>query len=207
VLRLSDAEAEDAAVALCTQMYQAGEADKAIGGLRGIVAQGRPRAAGLAAFNLGVILEERGDVAGAREAYESALEAPVAQVAASAALNLGNLYARHGQPFQLYWAQALLQRAMTAEDTELVGMAAVGLGWVLAKLDQRDAALAAWRQAIDSGQPEEANAAQLQMGAHLSLWGRTDEATAVLEAVIQSGHPGFAPKARACLDHIRQRPT
>jgi tetratricopeptide (TPR) repeat protein len=173
--------------------------------LRTIVAQSRPLPAAMAAFNLGVILYERGDLPGAIKAYESALEAPDPKLAAQAALNLGNLYAQHGQPFQLYWAKALLQRVMAVDDTELVGMAAVGLGWVMAKLDERYGALATWQQAIEAGHPDDVNAARFQMGTHLSLWGRSDEAIVTFEAVVESGHAGFAPKARACLDELQRR--
>jgi tetratricopeptide (TPR) repeat protein len=207
VLRMTDAEAEDMAIAVSTQMYQAGDVQGAVTSLRTIVAQGRPGPAAVAAFNLGVILEERGDLFGAQEAYEAALEAPDAKLAAQAALNLGNLFAQHGQPFQLYWAKALLLRVMDVEDPELVGMAAVGLGWVLAKLDEREAALATWQRAVDSGQAEDAHRAQLQMGAFLALWDRKPEAVAALEAVVRSGHPELAPKAQASLDHLRSEPS
>jgi Flp pilus assembly protein TadD len=64
--------ADDLSIALAAQEHGKGRTRRAEQILREVIAGGRP-ARGLAALNLGILLERRGDVAGARDAYGIAL--------------------------------------------------------------------------------------------------------------------------------------
>ncbi len=102
-----------------------------------------------AAFNLGVLLEERGDLAGAEAAYRRADEAGHG----AAASNLGVLLEERGASAQ---AEAAYRRAVGRGDAT----AAFNLGVVLEERGELAGAEAAYRRADERGSGEVANLAR-----------------------------------------------
>jgi tetratricopeptide (TPR) repeat protein len=197
VVGVTDAEAMQVAMALAGEQAEAGHTAAAEATFRQAMASGEAEVAGSAAFNLGILLEQRGDLDGAADAYRSAVARADTPTAAKAALNLGNMAAAGGD---LETAATLLRRAMDdGEEAEVMPRAATGLGWVLARQGHSEKALATWKRAIESRNVYESRSALLQTGAHLAQWGRTDEALAAFSLQVKLGHPEFAPKAQACI--------
>jgi tetratricopeptide (TPR) repeat protein len=93
-LRVDDAE--DLLIGMAKTELEQGRTARAEQILREVLDRGR-QARGLAALNLGILLQERGDLAGARQAYETALASEDHLAAGAAALNLGHLLATDGE--------------------------------------------------------------------------------------------------------------
>ena len=74
-----------------------------------------------AAVNLGVLLEEQGDVAGARAAYQQAIDSGHADVAPMAAVGLGELLKEQGD---VAGARAAYQQAIDSGHADAAPMAA-----------------------------------------------------------------------------------
>ena len=77
-----------------------------------------------AVFNLGELLEQQGDVEGAKVAYQQALASEHAKVAPWAAFNLGGLLAEQGA---VEGAQAAYQRAIKSGHPDWASRAAHSL--------------------------------------------------------------------------------
>ena len=69
-----------------------------------------------AAFNLGVLLEKQGDVAGARAAYQRAIDSGKPDYALMAAVNLGMVLGKQGD---VAGARAAYQRAIDSRAPRL----------------------------------------------------------------------------------------
>ncbi len=100
------------------------------------------------ANNLGLQLAEQGDVAGARAAYQLAIDSDHHDQAPRAAFNLGVLLAEK----DVAGARAAYQRAIDSGHAEWAPMAARNLGLLLSEHHDVAGARAAYQRAIDSGQ-------------------------------------------------------
>jgi tetratricopeptide (TPR) repeat protein len=201
VVTATEAETELIAVHLATQAATGNDPDVGVDGLRTIMRQGGAPARGLAGFNLGQILQLRGDLAGARDAYRATADGPDAETASMSALNLGILLYENGE---VEPAKTMLSRAMESDHAEAGPKAAYNLGGLLAREGETDEGMRMLQRAVDSGHPDEARGALTQLGALLALQGRVAEARSAFESVIDSKHPEFAPVAKACLDDLSE---
>jgi tetratricopeptide (TPR) repeat protein len=77
--------------------------------LQRVAHSGQPEMAPMAAYNLGVLLQEQGDVTGAQVAYRQAIDSGHPDQAPRAAINLGNLLAEQGD---VAGARAAFQQAI-----------------------------------------------------------------------------------------------
>jgi tetratricopeptide (TPR) repeat protein len=130
---------------------------KTLRGARGAGADGRPahhsrlpEVAPAAAYNLGQLLAEQGDVAGARTAYQQAIDSGHPDWAPEAAYNLGLMLRRQGD---VTGARTAYQQAIDSGHREAAPTAGVGLGLFLAEQGDVAGARTAYQQAIDSGHP------------------------------------------------------
>ena len=152
-----------------------------------------------AAFNLGVLLAEQGDLAGAKAAYQRAIDSGHAEWAPKAAVNLGWLLEKQGD---LAGAKIAYQRAIDSGHPKWAPHAAVNLGWLLEKQGDLAGAKAAWQRAIDSGQraidsglPEWTPMAAFNLGLLLAEQGDLAGAKIAYQRAIDSGLPEWAPMA------------
>ena len=99
------------------------------------------------------LLHKQGAFAGARDAYQTALDSQIPELASIAAFGLGDLLALHGD---LDAAHAYFLRVIEAGDPDHVPHAANSLGLLLASHGQTDAARTYYRHAIDTGHLEAA---------------------------------------------------
>jgi tetratricopeptide (TPR) repeat protein len=199
VMVATEAETELIAVHLATKAATSNEPEVGLDGLRTIMREGSPPARGLAGFNLGQILQLRGDLDGAGQAYRVTADGPDAETAAMAALNLGILLYENGE---VEPAKTMLGRAAESDHAEAGPKAAYNLGGLLAREGETEAGMQMLERAVDSGHPDESRGALTQLGALLALQGRVDEARSAFVEVIDSKHPEFAPVAKACLDDL-----
>src|SRR6266487_5231192 len=77
--------------------------------LQRVAHSGQPEMAPMAAYNLGVLLQEQGDVTGAQVAYRQAIDSGHPDQAPRAAISLGNLLAEQGD---VAGARAAFQQAI-----------------------------------------------------------------------------------------------
>lgn len=109
-----------------------------------------------ATANLGVLLLEEGDLAGAQAAFERAIASRDANAAPSAAVNLGVLLAQQGD---VAGARAAYERAIASGHPDRAPEAAFNLGYLLAEQGDLAGAKAAFEQAVASGDEEPAQLA------------------------------------------------
>ena len=151
-----------------------------------------PRHGPAAALNLGVLLQEQGDVAGARAAYQQAIDSGHADDAPMAAVNLGILLAGAGgcggRAGRLPAGDRLRPRRRRPNGgAQPRGPASASRGtW--------QGARAAYQQAIDSGHPEQAPRPHSTSGPACNSRGCAG-ARAAYQQAIDSGHPEIAPVA------------
>jgi tetratricopeptide (TPR) repeat protein len=141
-----------------------------------VAESGSPKLASRAAVVLGAILLESGDRAGAREAFQRALEGGDPEQAGYAAANLGRMAHHDGQAEQ---AEALLRRGAEAG----VGSAVLDLAEVLAKSGRWAEAEPLFRQAVALGVPK----SLLSLGALLLRLGHEQEAEDCLRRALAQG--------------------
>jgi len=153
------------------------------------VAVDQSEIAPMAAFNLGVLLAEQGDLEEAKVAYKQAIDSSIPKVAAGAASNLGMLLRKQDDT---EGAIAAYKRAADSGDPEVAPRAAVNLGWLLAKQGKPEEAKVAYQQAIDSDDPEAAASAMNNLGILLEEQGYPEEAKAAYLLAIASGDPKAA---------------
>ncbi len=110
--------------------------------------EGDLEVAPLAAFSLGKLLWEQGDLAGARAAYQQVIDRGDTEWAPQVAVNLGMLLMKQGD---LEGAKAAYQRAIDSGHAEAAPIAAGILGVLLQEQGDVVGAKVAWQQAIDSG--------------------------------------------------------
>ena len=142
--------AEDLSIAPATQEQEKGRTDRAEQILRDIVAGGRP-AHGLAALNLGILLEQRGDVTGARHAYETALASGDTSAAGVAGLNLGLIVVNDRD---LIEAERLFRVAAESDHPEARVAGAINLAGALVLTGADDEARLYYRRVVESAHPE-----------------------------------------------------
>jgi tetratricopeptide (TPR) repeat protein len=114
-----------------------------------------------AAFNLGALLYEQGDIEGARAAYQRAIDSDHSDAAPMAATNLGIVLAEQGD---IEGTRAALQQAIDSGHPDQAPKAAVNLGSLLAEQGDIEGARAAYQRAIDSGHPDYAPMAEDLLG-------------------------------------------
>jgi Tfp pilus assembly protein PilF len=144
------------------------------------------------AHHLGLRLAEQGDVAGARAAYQRAIDSGHPDAAPMAARYLGFLLAEQGD---VAGARAAYQRAIDSGHPDAAPIATNNLGRFLA--EQRDVAgaRAAYQRAIDSGHPDAAPWAANNLGVIHAEQMDVVGAQAGYQRAIDSGHPDAAPRA------------
>ena len=159
-----------------------------------VIDSGDAEWAGRAAFTLGVLLKEQGDISGAKAAYRQAIGSGRAESAGQAALALGMLLAKEGD---ISGAKDAYRQAIHIGHAESAGQAAFNLGMLL--LDQRDISGAqdAYRQAIDIGHAESVSEAGFILGALLSEHGDISGAKNAYRQAIDAGHAEAGPAALA----------
>ncbi|WP_326551913.1 tetratricopeptide repeat protein [Micromonospora sp. NBC_01813] len=141
---------DDLSIALAAQEHAKGRTDRALQSLREVMAAGRP-AHGLAALNLGILLEERGDLAGARHAYGIALASGDTSSAGAAGLNLG-LLAVEARNF--VEAERLFRAAAESDHPLARIEGAINLAGALLLRGAVGEARIYYRRVVDSGHPE-----------------------------------------------------
>ena len=104
-----------------------------------------------AALNLGILLEKQGDLEGAREAYQRAIDSEHPEYAPAATSNLGVLLGEQGD---LEGAREAYQRAVDSEHPESAPMAALNLGVQLGEQGDLEGAREAYQRAIDFKHPD-----------------------------------------------------
>ena len=142
------------------------------------------------AFNLGLMLAGRGDLAGARTAFQSVIASGHPQYAPAACRNLGVLLEGQGDQAG---ARLAFETAIDSSDAEQAPAAAYGLGLLLEGQGEHAGARAAFQSAIDSGHAEYAPAAARNLGVLLAGQGEHTAARAAFQAAIDSGDPEQAP--------------
>ena len=156
--------------------------------------------AALAAVELGVLLEEQGDVAGAKAAYQGAIDSGHADVAPLAAVNLGALLEAGG----CGGAEAAYQRAIDSGHADAAPMAAVNLGVLLERQGDVVGAKAAYQQAIDSGHPDAGAEGRGLPGSPAAGAGGCGGCPGRFQRAIDSGHPDCAASAAANLRLLQE---
>jgi tetratricopeptide (TPR) repeat protein len=150
------------------------------------------------AFNVGVMLTEQGDLAGAIAAYRFAVDSDHPDITPRAAVNLGVLLEEQGD---LDGARTLYQQAIDFDHVDMSPLAASKLGTLLVNLGDRAGAERAYRVAMESGDSECAPWAAYSLG-HMLIesrpwhWKRAREA---LQVAIDSGRPDHSEMARGML--------
>ncbi len=163
------------------------------------LASGQTDQAPMAAFNLGYLLEGQGDVAGARAAYQQAIDSSHPEFAPMATVNLGNLLAGQGD---VAGARAAYQQAIDSSHPASAPMGVFALGLLLAGQGDVAGARAAYQQAIDSGHPEFAPEAAVNLGNLLAGQGDVAGARTAYQQAIDSSHHDQAPKAAFNLGYL-----
>jgi tetratricopeptide (TPR) repeat protein len=146
-------------------------------------------AAPMAAFNLGVLLEEQGDLEGAKAAFQQAIDSDHSDIALEALVNLGLLLKQQGD---LEGAKAAFQQAIDSDHPEQAPKAAVNLGVLLEEQGDLAGAKAAYQQAIDSGYADAAPMAVYNLARLLTEQGDLAGAQAAYQWAIDSGYAEVA---------------
>jgi len=124
------------------------------------VPKSEPSEPGEKVFNLGNLLHQQGDIAGARAAYQQAIDSGDHEWAPKAVTNLGVLLAEQGDPDG---ARVAFQRAIDSGHADQAQRAAGNLGLLLAEQGDPDGARAAYQRAIDSDHTDHARKAAINL--------------------------------------------
>ncbi len=100
-----------------------------------------------AAVNLGIVLQQQGEIDAAKVAYQQAIDSYHSDLAPRAAANLDNLLRKHGEDDA---AKAAYQQAIDPPHPDWVPTAAANLGIMLYEQGKDDAAKATIQQATDA---------------------------------------------------------
>jgi Flp pilus assembly protein TadD len=152
----------------------------------------QPDEASMAAYNLGVLLAELGDLDGARAAYQQAVDSGDDDAGPVAAVNLGVVLGELGD---VSAAQAIFRQVIDSGHPEQAPKAAYNLGIQLDQQGDTNGARAAYQQAAEFGDTEASLMAALNLGILLGEQGDTDDACAIFQRVIKSHNADQAPKA------------
>ena len=162
--------------------------DIAVRAVRPLKEKGDP----VGAVVLGVLLEEQGDVEGAKAAYQIAIDSRDADMAPSAAFNLGLLLWRQGD---VDGAKIAYQTSIDSHHADWSPGAAVNLGNLLAEQGDVDDAKTAYQTAIDSHNAEWSPNAAVVLGVLLAEQGDVEGAKAAYQTAIDFHHADIAPNA------------
>lgn len=152
-----------------------------------------------AAFHRGVMLDERGDLAGAEAAYRIAAGSTNAGVAPVAALNLGLLLVERGDNSG---AEAAFRVAIDSGHRKMAPTAARNLGLILEQQGKDSAAMAAYRTALDFGHSESASKAAFSLGVLLDKDGDATGAEAAYRTAVECGESEDAARAAVNLGRL-----
>lgn len=166
--------------------------ETAIAAFRKAASSGQANVSGVAAYNLGLLLEAQGDLDEARAAYQQAVDSGHPDAAPMASLNIGSILIAQDD---LDGARAAFQAAVDSGHPDASLMARANLGLLLEAEGDLAGARAAYQAAIDSGHAEAAANGRLNMGNLQRTQDDLDGARASYQAAIGSGHPDASPKA------------
>jgi len=142
--------ADDLLIGMAKAEHEQGRSEHAEQILRELVAAGR-QSRGLAALNLGMLLEERGDTTGAQQAYETVLASEDRSGAGAASLNLGVIAAARGHHAE---AERLFRTAAESDHPQARIVGAFNLGTALAQRGAFAEARQYYRRAMESEHPQ-----------------------------------------------------
>jgi tetratricopeptide (TPR) repeat protein len=158
-----------------------------------------PDAEPLVLFNLGLLLEGQGDVEGANNAYQRAIDSEDAEAAPRATNNLGLLKQRQGD---LEGAKNLYQKAIDSGNSEAAARAVGNLGLLLADHGDVQGAKDVYQKAIDSGTTDQAARATLNLGLLLERQGDLKGAKDAYQKAVASQDQEAAPRAAGHLGRL-----
>jgi tetratricopeptide (TPR) repeat protein len=157
------------------------------------LASGDPRIAPVAALYLGRLFTDRGDIAGARAAYESALDFGKEDIArkleAAVRARFAELQNTGTRPVHLEFLDMRRRRP----DREAIAAAALSLGNLLQDQADIDSARIAYEDAIEFGDANIGPKAVSNLGIMLHLHGDVAGARAAYQRALDSGHPKVGP--------------
>ncbi len=142
---------------------------------------------------MGDVLLGAGDISGAEEAYQRAIDLERPVWSAVAMTDLAELRAQQGA---IEEATRLLQSVINGGDPNVAPMAADKLGTLLLiQADDVEGAHAAYQRAIDSGHPDWSVVARFNLTQLLDITEDTAGAEAQLRAIIGGPNRAYAAKA------------
>lgn len=144
------------------------------------------------ANNLGLQLAEQGNLAGARAAYQLAIDSGHAEWAPMAALNLGLLLDAQGD---VPGARGAYERVIDSGHGKWAPIAAVNLGTLLAEQGDLAGAQDAYQRAIDSDDADQRPTAAVNLGLLFAQQENIYGARGAYQLAIDSGHYDQAPRA------------
>jgi tetratricopeptide (TPR) repeat protein len=151
-----------------------------------------PRTAALAAFNLGVGLQEDSDLDGARAAWERAIQSGYEDLVGKGLFNLGLLGEEQGD---LNCACSTYRRAIESGHDEAVAKASINLGRLLKEQGDVDGAKAAWDRSLASAPADYVPRVAVHLGALLAEQGEFDAARSVYQRAVDSDDVDKAAEA------------
>ena len=167
-------------------LYRKGQFDEAAEIWRRIKREDSPELYAEAQFNLGVILGEQGDSAGAIAAYRSIKREDSPETYAMAQLNLGVVLGAQGDTEGAIAAY----RNITREDSrEQYAKAQVNLGVALGEQGDIEGAIAAYRNITCEDSREQYAKAQINLGVALGEQGDTEGAIAAYRNITREDLP------------------
>jgi Tfp pilus assembly protein PilF len=190
--------APEAALAIGMLLADQGGLEEAMAALEQQAGAGDEDLSPRAALMLGGLLGTQGDVAGARGLLEQAIASGHFEVAPRANLTLGSLLASQDDPEQV----GFFEQAAASGRREVAAQAALCLASYYAEQGDLARTQAAYRQAIDTEDPDGAPRAALLLGRLHERNGEVDQAWAVYQQAIDAHHPSFSLKAAAALGEL-----
>jgi predicted negative regulator of RcsB-dependent stress response len=140
---------------------------------------------GLAAFNLGKLLEKQDDVEGAKAAHQRAIDSGNTNTVTVAAFHLAGLLKEQGD---VEGAKTAFQRAIDRIHADQDPQAAFSLGILLKEQGDVEGAKAVYQRVIDSGNAYAAIVAALNLGMLLKEQGDEEGAKAAFQRAFGSSH-------------------
>jgi tetratricopeptide (TPR) repeat protein len=154
-----------------------------------------------AAFNLGVLQEERGNPEAAATAYQQAIDTGHPEYAPKAAFYLGLLHHDQGDPAA---AATVWKLAIETGHPDHAPRAAFNLGLLHQKQGDPAAAAVTYQLVIDTDHPDHAPAAAVNLGLLHHEQGDLVAAAAAWTLALDTDHPEHAPAAAVNLGLLHQ---
>ena len=190
----------DRAMVLAYRAYLVGHTDIAGQLWQSLVDSGDDDAPN-AAFSLGVLRKEQGDLVAAAKAFQVAIDSRHADHAPMAAMDLGVVRKEQGD---LVAAAKAYQLAIDSRHADAAPNAALSLGMLRQEQGDLVAAAMAFQVAIDSGHAGYAPTAAFDLGVVRKEQGDLVAAAEAYQVAIDSGHPDEAPAAAVNLGMLRK---